>query len=149
MNMKISKAIAADLPRMETAAREFYASSRFLVGFDMERFTSAWASLIESCGVIFLAETDGLVDGALGGVAYPDINSGALIATEFFWFMRPGRRGAGLGLYRRFEQWARNSNCSQIRMVHLADGEPQRMAKLYKRLGFDPAEVHYVKELKP
>ena len=78
---------------------------------------------------------------------YPDLYSGDLIATEFFWFVRAEVRGQGLKLYYAFEAWARARHCAQIRMVHLLDLMPERLAKVYRRLGYEPAETHYVKEL--
>ncbi|HSW48631.1 MAG TPA: GNAT family N-acetyltransferase [Bryobacteraceae bacterium] len=146
--MPIRQATAADLPRMGGCAREFYASSRFLQGFDLDRFCAVWTELLANgTGVIFLLEDGGEVVGALGGVAYPDINSGELIATEFFWFIRDGARGQGLRLYRLFESWARERGCRQIRMVHLADLMPDKLDRVYRHLGFEPIEIHWAKEL--
>ncbi len=144
----IRQATVEDLPRMESAARAFFASSRFLRRFDMDRFIRAWAALLSSgTGVIFALFDRDEVCGAIGGVVYPDINTGELIASEFFWFIRPGSRGDGLRLYRAFERWARTQACRQIRMVHLTDSMPDRLARVYRRLGYLPAETHYVKEL--
>ncbi len=63
--MEIRPATVADLPAMERLAREFYASSRFLHGFDQQKFSAAWTGLLESgIGVIF-----GLFDrGEIAGV---------------------------------------------------------------------------------
>jgi GNAT superfamily N-acetyltransferase len=104
--------------------------------------------LLESgTGVIFVDENGEEIQGTLGGVAYPEINSGELVATEFFWFVAPERRGGGLRLYRAFEEWARSKGCREIRMAYLIDSMPEKLAKLYRRLGFEPVEVQYVKEL--
>lgn len=146
--MTLRKASTEDLGRLEACAREFYAASRFLRGFDIQRFRAAWTALLASgAGVIFLLESGGEIAGTLGGVAYPDINSGELIAVEFFWFTRPGHRGGGVKLYRAFEAWARERGCRQIRMVHLMDSQPEQLARVYRRWGFEPVEVHYGKEL--
>jgi len=143
------RATAADLPRMETAAREFYASSRFLHGFDMARFVALWTDLLEKdMGVIFAVENGQGIHGAIGGVVYPEPYSGEAVATEFFFFISPEHRGPGMDLYRAFEKWARQKKCKQIRMVHLMDLMPGRLAVLYRRLGFKAAEMHYVKELR-
>ena len=143
------RATVSDLPRMETAAREFYALSRFLHGFDMARFVTLWTDLLEKdMGVIFAVENGAGIHGAIGGVVYPEPYSGDPVATEFFWFIKPEHRGSGLDLYRAFELWARKKGCKQIRMVHLMDLMPGRLAVLYRRLGFEAAEMHYVKELR-
>lgn len=137
-----------DLPRLVALAEEFYASSQHLEGFRLDVFSATWSQLLGSgIGVIFLQEEGDDVLGALGGVAYPDPNSGALMATEFFWFVRGDRRGGGLRLYRAFEGWARDRGCRQIRMVHLLDSMPEQLQRLYTRLGYQAAEIHYTKGL--
>jgi GNAT superfamily N-acetyltransferase len=147
--MTIRTATPEDLGRVEKCAREFYSSSRHLKRFDLETFRKTWLSLFASdCGVIFLVcdDSDDIL-GALGAVAYPDPNSGELVAVEFFWFIRKGCRGKGLELYRRFEQWARDRNCLQIRMGYLVDLMAEKHQRVYRRLGFEPIEVTYAKTL--
>jgi GNAT superfamily N-acetyltransferase len=147
---ELRQAEIEDLPKMENCAREFYASSRFLKGFDIAKFCQLWSQLLaRGTGVIFMLESDGEIQGSIGGVIYPDAYSESLIATEFFWFVRHSERGQGLKLYRAFETWAREKACDEIRMVHLHDSMPERLATLYRRLGYQAAETHYVKELAP
>lgn len=145
----IREAHIEDLSRLGACAEAFYAASKFLKRFDLERFVAAWTALIEggSGGVFLLVEDSGEIAGTLGGVVYPDLYSGDLVATEFFWFVREGCRGKGLALYKAFEEWARARDCGEIRMVHLLDLMPEKLERVYRRLGFVPAEVHYVKEL--
>jgi GNAT superfamily N-acetyltransferase len=132
---------------MGACAREFYAASRFLRTFDLARFTAMWTGLLASgAGAIFVLD-DGEIRGAIGGVAYPDIYSGELTATEFFWFVSEAHRGGGIRLYRAFERWAKAKGCARIRMVHLMDSMPEKLQTVYERLGFEAAEVHYSKDL--
>ncbi len=147
--MTPQRATVADLPKIERCAEEFYAASAFLKGFDLDRFCALWKSLLESgAGVIFsFDDTDGQWAGMLGGMAYPDIYSGAMTASEMFWFVREGHRGQGVKLYRAFEEWAREQGCKTIRMVHLADVMPERVARFYERAGFVVIETHYSKDL--
>jgi len=146
--MNLIRATTEDLPRMEMGAREFYASSRFLQAFDMERFIRLWTDLLtRDIGAIFAFQIGDAINGAIGGVIYPDAYNGHLIATEMFWFVQEGYRGEGLELYRAFELWARKKKCAEIRMVHLLDSMPGRLAVLYRRWGYEPAEIHYRKEL--
>jgi len=137
-----------ELPALEPLAKAFYASSRFLRGLDMGRAIAAWAEFIKSgCGTIFAMFHLDMVIGAIGCIRYPDIYSGEPIATEFFWYVFPQHRGQGLNLYYRFEQWARDTGCRQIRMAHLCDVMPDGMSVLYRELGYEPMETNYVKEL--
>ena len=143
------RATVSDLPRMETAAREFYASTGFQKCFDMGRFCAFWTNLFqEDIGVIFALDDGDEIPGALGGVVFPDPYSETLISTGFFWYVSKEARGRGIELYRAFEAWAVERGCSQIRMAHLFDLMPEKMARTYHRLGFVPMEVHYIKELR-
>jgi GNAT superfamily N-acetyltransferase len=150
MSFKLRLATASDLPRLEECALEFYKSSEFLNTFDIVRFSELWAGLLETgAGVIFILEDpdSGAIAGTIGGVHYKEPYSTELIATEFFWFVRDGKRGGGIRLYKAFEDWARDRGCSQIRMVHLIDSMPKKLEQVYQRFGYRAAEVHYTKGL--
>lgn len=146
--MHIKPATVADLASCGPAAREFYASSKHLKAFDLERFCSAWKNLLESgVGTIFLLWHEGAIVGAIGGVVYPEMYSDAMVAQEFFWFVSPKHRGQGADLYRAFEQWARENGATEIRMGFLHDSMPERLTVVYKRWGFQPIETNWAKEL--
>jgi GNAT superfamily N-acetyltransferase len=144
----IRTADIADLPRVAALAQEFSRQSAFTRNFDPDRFIGVWVGLLEAAtGEIFLLTDGDAITGALGGVIYPDLYSGSPIATEFFWYVQPGARGQGMKLYQEFERWARRWDCVQIRMVHLMDSMPEKLSRVYARMGFSPSELHYVKEL--
>ena len=136
------------LPQLAECAAVFYAASRFLKDFDMARFVALWTDLLQrDVGVIYSQRVDGRLVGTIGGILYPETYSGKPVATEFFWFVLPEFRGAGLQLYHAFEDWARMRGAMEIRMIHLMDSMPQKLERVYTHLGFVPAEVHYVKPL--
>lgn len=139
----------ANLPRLAVCAHEFAASTKYVKNFNFERFCEVWKSFIEHGAGIILVLIDGdySIVGMLGGLAIPEPYSGDLGASEMFWFVRDGHRGGGLSLYRAFEAWAREKGCVQIRMAGLSDSMPEKMDKIYRRLGFEPCERQYVKEL--
>lgn len=144
----IRTATAADLPSMHAAANAFYASSKALRHFDINKFASIWTQFLEvNFGVIFLAEADGLIVGALGGVIHPDLYGSELIAEEFFWFIQAESRGSGLKLYAKFEEWARSRGAVEIQMVHLLDLMPEKVGTFYRRAGYSPIETRYSKRL--
>ena len=145
------RAISIDeLPAVQQCAREFYGASRFLGEFCLERFCEIWKFLLTGGdGVIFADERDGEVVGTIGGIVHRDVYSEAIVAEEFFWFVREQYRGSGLALYRRFEAWAVAHGAETIQMVHLCDVMPEKVERFYVRAGFHPAEMRYVKELVP
>ena len=137
------------LRALAAGAKEFYASSKFLRSFEIDRFVEFWRPIIASeLGVIFIAEDDGEIIGAIAGMAVPEPYSGDLVVSEFFWFVRPGHRGsAGLRLYEALEYWARQKGAKTMRMVHLMDSMPEKLARIYKRLGYEQVETLYSKDL--
>lgn len=144
----IRRATPEDLPHLRGLATEFYHTTKFLKGFDFRRWCDTWGLLLRGGGAIFLAETSDLRHiGAIGGVAFPDINTGEITATEFFWLVDPAYRGCGVRLYQAFENWARIEGCTQIRMVALTDSMSEELDRFYKHKGFERQEVHYSKSL--
>lgn len=143
----IREASPDDLPKLVKLASQFYSVSTHLEDFSLDSFCENWSKLITGPGVIFLS-TDGTeITGALGGVAYPDINSGTQQAVEFFWWVDPEYRGHGVRLYKAFEEWAKARGCSVLRMMALSDSKPEQLFKFYSRKGFKLVEFHYVKNL--
>lgn len=144
----IRAATIDDLPTLTRLGETFYASTTVLGRFEPARFIETWRNLLSlGMGVIYIAERDGVPIGAIGGVKHLDVNSSDIIASEFFWFVDPLERGAGLRLYDAFEKWAKANGCSHIHMVHLADSMPGKLERFYGRKGYRIMEVRYTKEL--
>ena len=138
----------SELGKLNGVAERFFESSEFLDNFDIEIFKNSWTALLDSgVGVIFALIRDEEIHGVIGGVKYPDLNSGVLCATEFFWFVDKAHRGRGLTLLKRFEMWAGEHGCKKIFMVHMADLMPDAVKKIYARKGYKKMETHYVKEV--
>ena len=103
----------------------------------MKRFVDFWELFLPGTGVIFtLFDDAGEAQGAIGGLIYPDVYSGVPVATEFFWFIRPGT-GGGPGLYYQF-------GSGPARRCSKSDGLPvqrhaEGMGVLFDELGFGPS----------
>ncbi len=114
----------------------------------MPKFIALWTALLTNgSGGLFLLFEGSEVEGAIGGVIYPEAYSDAQICQEFFWFVKPESRGGGVRLYRKFEEWARTKGANEIRMGYLVDSMPEKVSTFYERLGFHPVEVNYTKVL--
>lgn len=148
--MTVRRATVEDLPKLSACAEEFYAASKFLRKFDLSRFVAMWSSLLNSdTGVIFLLVDGDMITGMIGAMVYPEAYSDEIILQEFFLFIRKEHRG-GFGLlrlYRALEEYAVERNCTQIRMGHLQDSQPDGLRRLYLRLGFEHMETSYAKVL--
>ena len=148
----IRQATIADLPKMETRAREFFAASKYLGEFDIEGFTESWTVLFNIGGVIFVAEQDGQLVGAIGALIHPEMygkkGQKRIIAEELFWFVGAEYRRTGVALYREFERWALAGGASELQMVHLLDSMPDKVARFYEHEGYAAAETRYIKRVK-
>jgi GNAT superfamily N-acetyltransferase len=128
---------------------EFYAEAGLPGRFHQGTAVRTWAQLIKAgTGMVAVLGEPGCVVGAVGGLLYPDLNDGALVAAEAFWFVSPGARGRGaLALLDEYEAWAREAGAARLSMVHLVSLNADRLARLYARRGYRPVEVHYIKEI--
>ena len=143
----IKKTKISDLPKLSIIGDYFKTLSDH-VDYSIDIFTAYWTHLItNNSGAIFTYEKSGNIAGAVGGVKYPDINTGILMAMEMFWVVLPEAKGRGLSLLNRFESWARDEGCKKIIMVRLLNSMPEYVGKIYMKKGYRPIEEHYVKEL--
>ncbi len=147
--MLVRKAQPEDLPGLADCAIEFYASSKFLEDFHIERFVETWTGWLAGSGVIFLLLDGEEILGTIGGLAYQEPYAYTKTCQELFMFIRKAARGGTglLRLYRAFESWSLEMKCSQIRMAHLQDSMPAELEKFYLKLGYVKAETTFVKAL--
>lgn len=86
--MILRAATVDDLRALEPLAREFHAASSSLTEFNIDVFEAGWRNLLgNGYGAIFILEDGARIAGAIGGVAFPDICHGNLVAQEFFFFV--------------------------------------------------------------
>jgi len=144
----IERATIDRLRELMPLIEEFYASSKFLKGFNADHCEKMWINFItNNLGVIFLLMDKEEIIGFLAALKYPDINSGELIATEMAWFVKSDHRGKGLLLLKRFEEWAREEKCKGIIIVHLMDSMPEQLKRIYEKRGYKAIEINYTKEI--
>lgn len=144
----IAKALISDLGKISELGDEFFEEGKIPTQFIPDTFKKTWSGLIKSdMGVIFVMHSNGIPVGILGGVKYPDPNSGELMASEFFWFVRKGHRGHGTKLLKKFEYWAKEQGAKKIIMMHLSSLMPEKIKKYYERIGYSEIETHYLKEI--
>ena len=137
-----------DLDDLVDLAEEFYASSKFLDGFNKEASKKSWTNFISGgTGAIFAIKEGDDFHGMLGVVKFPDINTGEMIACEMFWFVSKEHRGKGLLLVKAFEEWAKQEGCKKVAIAHLEDSMPDSLEKLYVRMGYALSEKTYIKEV--
>lgn len=138
-----------ELPKCEPFGLAFFAEKQLPGTFSMDIFTKTWTAFL---GVRYKATIFGLwkgeeLIGLLGGMVYPDLNTGEEIATELFWYVLPEHRGGSgaVRLVKRFKEWAKNHGAVRWRFIHMLapDEKPEsvKLAGFYEKLGMRPLEV--------
>lgn len=146
----IKRLKSGQLGAIASMGRQFYAEGSLPGGFVTSVFLNTWQQFLSNgMGAVFALLKDGAAVGAIGGALYPDPNDGALVATEFFWFVDAENRGTrgGIGLFGAFESWAKGCGAKRITMVHLTGLMPEKLTRFYERNGFREVETHFVKEV--
>lgn len=83
--------------------------------------------------------------GVFLGLIVPDHHTGLLVGYEHHWWAKPGHNG--LPLLRAFEKDCKATGCSRIFCGISAFSGPQRMEKIYRRLGYRTHSTTVSKEL--
>lgn len=97
--------------------------------------------------VAIVHDVNGTAQGILTGVAYEHDYGPVWLARETMWWIDPAHRGgtAAPKMLRYFETWARSKGCKFSGVAGM--GANPRVGVMYEREGFQPAELHYLKEL--
>lgn len=143
----IRRAVAADIGRMVELGMRFHAYAGVAeIPFDPASFRSTLGRGLQDADQCYLvAEVDGDVRAMAGAIAYaPYFNHAAKTGQELFWWSECGE---GMRLHAALADWARDRGCQTFSMIALADERSERMASLYKRMGYRPTEHTFIKGL--
>lgn len=143
----IRRAGLADIASMVELGRRFHAYAGVVeIPFDPESFRLTLERGIQDADQCYLvADVDGTLLAMAGAIAYPPyFNHAARTGQELFWWSECGE---GMRLHAALADWARTRGCQSFAMIALADGRSERMARLYKRMGYRPSEQTFIKGL--
>jgi GNAT superfamily N-acetyltransferase len=145
----IRKAQIHDWNQIGALGLKFYEEAQDLKGeLIPEVFAQNWQSYIEAgYGHVFVSMEGDEVCGTIGGFLTRDPCNNDLVCTEAFWFVHPEKRRNGALLLRHWIHFAKESGARRMSMVHLQHLQSDRLAVFYQKLGFEPIEQHYIKEL--
>lgn len=118
------------------------------VDVDPETLGITIGNLIES-GILKVA-VNGSVIGCAGALVFPHWwNASELVAQELFWFVDEDHRNtsAGIRLLLALEKSAKSMGAKKMMMLCLEDLDGEKVAKMYKKLGYIPQEQTFVKDL--
>lgn len=90
--------------------------------------------------------------GIIAGYLNEALFTNEKVASEVMWWVHPKyrkRSRAGIELLEAFQHWSRMVGSSYIQMQSLASTDDSgAVDKIYRKYGFVPKEVTYIKELK-
>jgi GNAT superfamily N-acetyltransferase len=140
----IRAATAADVPRLVEMGRRFRSVTGYakILAENPEKMAELAGQLVSQGGLL-VAERGGTLVGMLGFVVFPHFISGEQTASEAFWWVEPEYRGEGIKLLREAEKCARNAGAEKMAMI----APNERVANLYKRLGYEFVESAYQRTL--
>ena len=127
--------------------REFYDEALSVFGQPLV-MTALYEAVEKYKPHVFVLLKDGACVGLLAGydVVVP-LNHLKLYHT-IIWFIRAEHRAAGMRLLlRQVYKTLKSEGYSSIVMTALYNGSAQKMTRLYERLGFQPLEKHFIKQL--
>lgn len=147
----ISTVTADDLPSVSLAMGTAFFKEGGMPGrFDLEVFRKNWTALLSvNMGRIWLLEVDQKACGALGVLITDDINDGARVISEAFWYVVPEMRNSlhGVRLFNEMERYAESIGAKRVLMIHYHATMDYRLPKFYEKRGYRAIETHYAKEL--
>lgn len=122
------------------------------IPLDVRSFISKVSDLSTSdYGVVFVAETEG---GALCGMIAGEImelwfNPEYKVTQELFWWTDESHRCMlWRSLLNELVRWSEKSGCRKISMrSSLSNSGTEKLERIYKKWGFVPYDVFYIKEL--
>jgi GNAT superfamily N-acetyltransferase len=140
----IRAATSADVPRLVEMGRRFRSETGYAkVLAENPAKMAELATQLAALGCLLVSERAGQLVGMLGFLIFPHFMSGEITATETFWWVEPESRGEGLKLLREAEKRAREAGAEKMAMIAPND----RIANLYKRLGYEFVEAAYQRTL--
>lgn len=136
---KVREATIADLPLVETFARQLSAETVYsFMDCNVDHLQSVLRDMIELDNCTWLiAETTEPV-GAIVGTVVPHWYSGSLVAQTLFLIVRQDHRNAmhGVRLLKAFESWAQHHGATYMIMGTSSGYEIEKLQHLYERLGY-------------
>lgn len=142
----IREARFVDIPRLVDLGVRFMREANYaaLLPPDRTRQAKVMRQLIgDANGLILVSENENEIEGMLGAVIMQHPFSAQWVMQELFWYLRPDRRGAGIRLLKKAEDWARSSGATRIILV----APSKRIARFYRKTGLSHMEEHFIKSL--
>ena len=146
------KDIAAELtPDFCASIKAQHDPVRPFMPFNREHFIKTWNTVQKAgIGACWKLTEDGVVKGAIGGVAADEMIDGGRVASLAFWFARNGDGSSfnATVLFLKWEMWALLQKPNRIVCAVCYDTLNGAQELFLKTRGYSPYEVRLYKTLK-
>ena len=130
-----------DMPEIMALLAHLMMSSKALGKFDEDAVRAAALKMMEGENSVMFRSRRGLI----AGFTMPAWHSpNWLMAVEMWWWAEDKQ---WIPLLRAFEKWARDRGADEIRISATAGPENNQIRRIFSRVGFEPSEICYRKEL--
>jgi hypothetical protein len=149
--MRIRKATIEDKSAVLKLMSDFFNKTDYLdiVGYSRESLEGMFEKLVtldEAC--LFITED---YSGCIGGYVMPYwMNMNKVFAQELFWWVAEDKRGgsSSIRLLDTFEEWSIQKKADAVVMSSTTSLNPEGVGAVYKRRGFVPIDISYIKRIK-
>ncbi len=149
--MKLRLAQMTDVPTLVAIGEVFWEKSPYKshIDYNPNSVKNLLSNLISNDRVYVAEYEEGIV-GAAGIVVNPmPFNPTVKVATELFWYVRPGIRGVGIGeaLLGAMEQGAKRAGADVFAMGSMETSDPEQAARMLDKNEYKLTEKTYTKVL--
>jgi len=137
-----------DIDQLIPLVKAFYDESLSKYGFPMsEEVVKATIEhhIKNESGLVL--EIDNKVVGTIAGQFVELMGSGQKVFQEVIWYVLPEYRKYGLKLFDETEEHCKRIGMSAIIMGYMGNLNCEKMDRFYKRHGYEPLEVQWIKKL--
>lgn len=146
--MTLKLATHEDIPEVVDLIDSFIAGSQYAnMDHSREKIEEIVLGLLKdkNKGIVILYLVNDKPVGLIGGLATEMVFSRETVATELFWWVNPSYRSRkALSLKEAFEFWGKRIGAKFIQMSGMQD---EKLARYYKRTGYDLVENAFVKKV--
>jgi len=144
--MKIRKAVIEDVDAAIDLLKEFQEESLKEYGINLDI-----ATIQETCrkyeGSTLVAEEDGKIIGIIAGTVIRIPTFTTPIYLESVWYVSKMHRRVGIHLLKTLEELCKSQGISHIILAHMMNSKADKLGEFYRRSGFVPYEINYIKKL--
>lgn len=142
----VREATASDYDRLAVLVGHFIDATAYAARVEADpadREALLRRMLAGEVGHIVVLERDGVVEGFIGVIVFPNQLTGRMTGSELIWWVEPHARGAGRLLLDAAVAWAKHEGAREFHVVAWNEG----LEVFYRRLGYTKLETVYVRSL--